>query len=138
MRKVFPGTFQDVDFVFLKNQQLKTNKILLVHCVPDHDLLNMYLCHCFPDYYVFKIYRFHGFPVYYLLKMFLFHGFRVSQPCASVSQLPAALRRPQKKHVPGFWSMYLVDLDDGTAGNQLFHHQTMMEQRGNSCSITRQ
>ena len=29
-------------------------------------------------------------------------GFMVSQPCASVSQLPAALRRPQKKHAPGF------------------------------------
>ena len=29
-------------------------------------------------------------------------GFRVSQPCASVSELPAALRRPQKKHAPGF------------------------------------
>ena len=30
-----------------------------------------------------------------------FTGFKVSQPCASVSQLPAALRRPQKKHAPG-------------------------------------
>ena len=30
-----------------------------------------------------------------------FAGFRVSQPCASVWWLPAALRRPQKKHVPG-------------------------------------
>ena len=26
------------------------------------------------------------------------------------SVLPAALRRPQKKHVPGFWSMYFVYL----------------------------
>jgi len=31
-----------------------------------------------------------------------FVGFMVSQPCASVSQLPGALRRPQKKHTPGF------------------------------------
>ena len=29
-------------------------------------------------------------------------GFKVPQPFASVSQLPAALRRPQKKHAPGF------------------------------------
>ena len=55
-----------------------------------------------------------------------------------MSQLPAALRRPQKNTPLDLWSMYLVDLGDGTAGNQLFHHQTMMEQRGNSCSITRQ
>ena len=30
-------------------------------------------------------------------------GFRVSQQRASVWWLPAALRRPQKKHAPGFW-----------------------------------
>ena len=30
------------------------------------------------------------------------NDFRVPQPCASVSQLPAALRRSQKKHAPGF------------------------------------
>jgi len=34
-----------------------------------------------------------------------FAGFRVPQPCASVSELPAA---PQKKHTPGFWNMYFV------------------------------
>ena len=39
----------------------------------------------------------------------VFAGFRVSQPCASVWWLPAALRRPQKKHALDFWSMYLVD-----------------------------
>ena len=32
------------------------------------------------------------------------------QPRASVSQLPAALWRPQKEHTPVFLSMYLVDL----------------------------
>jgi len=37
-------------------------------------------------------------------------GFMVSQPCASVSELPAALRRPQKKHAPGFWNMHFVDV----------------------------
>ena len=36
-----------------------------------------------------------------------FAGFRVSQQGASVSQLPAALRRPQKKHALDFVSMYL-------------------------------
>jgi len=37
-------------------------------------------------------------------------GFMVSQPRASVSQLPAALRLPQKKHMPlEFWNMHLAD-----------------------------
>ena len=36
------------------------------------------------------------------VKLVFFAGFRVSQPCASVWWLPAALRRPQKKHAPGF------------------------------------
>ena len=40
------------------------------------------------------------------------YRFQVSQPCASVSELPAALRRPQKKHALEFWSMYLVDVVD--------------------------
>ena len=38
----------------------------------------------------------------YIVKTYLFAGFGVSQQGASVSQLPAALRRPQKKHAPGF------------------------------------
>jgi hypothetical protein len=36
------------------------------------------------------------------------------QPFASVSQLPAALRPPQKKHAPGFRSMffsYVIDFN---------------------------
>ena len=41
-----------------------------------------------------------------------FTGFKVPPSCASVSQLPAALRRPQKKHALEFWSMYLVDFVD--------------------------
>ena len=61
-----------------------------------------------------------------------------SQQGASVSQLPAALRRPQKNTPLDFGSMHLVDLGDGTVENQLFHHQTMLEQREVSCSITRQ
>ena len=39
-------------------------------------------------------------------------GFKVPPSCASVSQLPAALRRPQKKHALELWSMYLVDFVD--------------------------
>ena len=31
-----------------------------------------------------------------------FHDFRAPKPFAAVSQLPAALRLPQKKHAPGF------------------------------------
>ena len=38
----------------------------------------------------------------------LFAGFRVSQQGASVPELPATLRRPQRKHTPGFWNMYFV------------------------------
>ena len=34
------------------------------------------------------------------------------QPCASVSQLPAALRLPQKKRAPGFLNTYIVNLVD--------------------------
>ena len=43
------------------------------------------------------------------MKLVDFVDFRVPQPCASVSELPAALRRPQKKRTLDFWSMYLVD-----------------------------
>jgi len=42
-------------------------------------------------------------------KFTFFAGFRVSQQGVSVSELPAALRRPQKKHAPGFWNMEFVD-----------------------------
>ena len=51
-----------------------------------------------------------GFPghVSYGLLSF-FNDSRVSQQGASVSELPAALRRPQKKHAPGFWNMYFLD-----------------------------
>ena len=35
---------------------------------------------------------------------------RVSQQGASVSELPAALRRPQKKHTHGIWNMDFVDV----------------------------
>jgi len=49
-------------------------------------------------------------PAIYSYTCVLFTGFKVSQPCASVSQLPAALRRPQKKHTPlDFGSMYLAE-----------------------------
>ena len=34
------------------------------------------------------------------------------QPRASVSQLPAALRLPQKKRAPGFLNTYIVNLVD--------------------------
>ena len=34
------------------------------------------------------------------------------QPCASVSQLPAALRLPHKKRAPGFLNTYIVNLVD--------------------------
>ena len=36
------------------------------------------------------------------LEIYLSYRFQVSQPCASVSELPAALRRPQKKHALDF------------------------------------
>jgi len=42
-------------------------------------------------------------------KFTFFVGSMVSQPCASVSELPAVLRRPQKKHAPSFWNMHFVD-----------------------------
>jgi len=51
--------------------------------------------------------RKYGFPDYCIFAKF-HHAQGVSQPCASVSQLPAALRRPQKKHAPGFWNMHFV------------------------------
>jgi hypothetical protein len=54
---------------------------------------NISLFQGFPDYYLLNIYLFHTFPDY-------FAGFRVPKPFASVSQLPAALRLPQKKHAP--------------------------------------
>ena len=42
--------------------------------------------------------------------LFVFYKlFRVSQQGMSVSELSAALRRPQKKQAPGFWSLYFVD-----------------------------
>ena len=37
----------------------------------------------------------------YIFGNLLFADFRVPQPFAAVSQLPAALRLPQKKHTPG-------------------------------------
>ena len=42
------------------------------------------------------------------LEVTIFYPFQVSQPCASVAELPAALRRPQKKHVLDFVSMYFI------------------------------
>ena len=39
----------------------------------------------------------------------IFVDFRAPQTCASVFQLPAALRRPQRKQALDFWSMYPVD-----------------------------
>ena len=46
----------------------------------------------------------------------VFHILTISgplpQPFAAVSQLPAALRHPQKKHVLDLLSMYLVDVVD--------------------------
>jgi len=48
----------------------------------------------------------------YLVDFVIFSDFRVSQQGASVWWLPAALRRPQKKHALDFWSMYLVDSVD--------------------------
>ena len=33
----------------------------------------------------------------------MFIKFRIPKPFVSVSELPAALRRPQKKHAPGFF-----------------------------------
>ena len=46
------------------------------------------------------------------LELTLLAGLRVSQPCPSVSQLPAALRRPQRKQAPGFLRMHLADFGD--------------------------
>ena len=45
----------------------------------------------------------------YLVDFVIFSDFRVSQQGASVSQLPAALRRPQKNTPLDFWNMYFVD-----------------------------
>ena len=42
----------------------------------------------------------------------VFAGFRVPQHCASVSQLPTALRCPPKSTPLDFLSMYLVDVVD--------------------------
>ena len=44
---------------------------------------------------------FSNFKNWAFLKSVFVAGFRVPQPFASVSQLPAALRLPQKKHGPG-------------------------------------
>jgi len=44
-----------------------------------------------------------------LWMMSFFNDFRARKPCVSVSQLPAALRRPQKNTPLEFGSMYLVD-----------------------------
>ena len=38
----------------------------------------------------------------------MFIDFRIPKPFVSVSELPAALRRPQKKHALDFVSMYLI------------------------------
>ena len=43
------------------------------------------------------------------MNMPLFAGFRVFQLCASVSQLPAALRQPQKNTPLDLGNMYFVD-----------------------------
>ena len=43
----------------------------------------------------------HCFHVYYLFKISLWHGFRVPATTPWSMCLPAALRRPQKKHAPG-------------------------------------
>ena len=38
----------------------------------------------------------------------MFIDFRIPKPFVSVSELPAALRRPQKKHALDFMSMYFI------------------------------
>ena len=38
----------------------------------------------------------------------MFIDFRIPKPFVSVSELPAALRRPQKKHTLDFVSMYFI------------------------------
>ena len=38
----------------------------------------------------------------------MFINFKIPKPCVSVSELPAALRRPQKKHALDFVSMYFM------------------------------
>jgi len=52
--------------------------------------------------------RKYGFTDYCIFAK-LHHAQGVSQPCASASQLPAALRRPQKDTPLDFWNMYFVD-----------------------------
>ena len=105
--------FQDFDF--LKNNRFWKPEISLWHSFPIYYLFKISLWHCFPIYYSFKIsfwhcfpvyYSFkvslwHCFPVYYLFKIFLCHGFRVPPTTPWSMCLPAALRRPQKNHVPG-------------------------------------
>ena len=83
-------------------------------------------------------YRISNISTIILLEIYFFAVSSVSQQGASVSQLPAALRRPQNNTPRDFWSRYLVDLGDGTAGNQLCRHQTKLKQREISCSITSQ
>ena len=42
----------------------------------------------------------------------MFIDFRIPKPFVCVSALPAALRRPQKKHVLDFSNTYIVNLVD--------------------------
>jgi len=75
---------------------------LTVHCFPLYYLFKVSLWHCFPVYYSFKVSLWHCFPVYYSFTISLWHGFRVPPTTPWSMCLPAALRRPQKRHVPGF------------------------------------
>ena len=97
---MFLCIFQDFDF--LKNRYFWKPNISLWHCFPIYYSFKISLWHCFPVYYSFKISLWHCFPVYYLFKISLWHGFRVPPTTPWSMCLPAALRRPQKKHAPGF------------------------------------
>ena len=90
-------------FWFFENPYFWKPNISPWHCFPVDYLFKISLWHCFPVYYLFKISLWHCFPVYYLLKISLWHGFRVPPTTPWSMCLPAALRWPQKKHVPGIW-----------------------------------
>ena len=65
---------------------------------------------------------------YTWLEIHLSYRFQVSQPCASVSELPAALRRPQKKTHPWKFGVCILCFLSIFVAHQVYHRWTNNQQ----------
>ena len=112
MRKTLPDTLQDFNFQILKSQhfqkmlRMPTNNCHVYRFEGPPRAVRWVVSACGASATSEKTrpWNFGTCILCFLSIVLIVHdfvGFRVSQPCASVWWLPAALRRPQKKHAPG-------------------------------------